>query len=83
MSDYDLYVSIETVDGLRQIRGKRKKEIVNFLSSLKSNPFLQGDFKKNTAIQTLEVKVFGKYSVYYWSDHAVKEVKVVELLISD
>jgi len=44
---------------------------------------MKGDLQKEKEGRILEVKVFGKYSIYYWSDHAVKEVKVVEILKSD
>jgi hypothetical protein len=30
----------------------------------------------------VEVKVIGKYAIYYWADHAVKEIKVIDIFRS-
>lgn len=83
MVKYRLFVSIDIVDAIKTIRGAKRTEINDFLIKLRSDPFAKGDFQKNKEGRILEVKVFGKFSIYYWSDHAVKEVKVVELLKSD
>ena len=83
MLDYCLFINIEILDSIKSIRGSRRVEINEFLLRLRSDPSMKGDFQKDKEGRTLEVKVFGKYSIYFWADHAVKEVKVVELLKSD
>ena len=81
--DYHPFVGLEILDKIRSIRGPRRKEISEFLRSLKLDPFQKGDFQKVVRGREAEVKVFGKYSVYYWADHPVREVKIIELLKSD
>ena len=81
--DYRPFVSLEILDSVRAIRGKRKEEILRYFYDLGQNPFMLGDFQLSVADRELQVKVFGKYSVYFWVDHAVREVKIVELLKSD
>ena len=83
MSDYRVFVSLEIAEAVRLIRGVRRHQIFEFLTSLQSDPFQVGDFQKQQSVRTVEVKVFGQYSIYYWPDHAVKEVKVVDLVRSD
>jgi len=83
MVAYRLFISIDIVDAIKSVRGPRRAAIQDFLIKLRSDPFMKGDLQKEKEGRILEVKVFGKYSIYYWSDHAVKEVKVVEILKSD
>jgi len=78
MSGYRVFLDFEVHDLIRPIRGPRKREIVNFLRALEENPFLHGDLQTRRDGRDIEVKVFGKYSLLYWADHAVKEIKVVE-----
>ena len=54
-----------------------------YFSDLGRNPYIPGDFQIMIADREVQVKVFGKYSVYYWVDHAVCEVKIIEYLKSD
>jgi hypothetical protein len=81
--DYRPYVSLEILDSIRAIRGKRREEILRYFRSLGQNPFMPGDFQITIAEREVQVKVFGKYSVYFWVDHAVREVRIIELLQSD
>lgn len=85
MSDleYQVFLNYEVGKHLKPIRGIRKKEMISFLEALRSDPFIKGDFQKEVDGRVLQIKVFGRHSLYYFSDHAVKEVKVVEFLKSD
>ena len=78
MSHYKVFLDFDTYNKVRESRGKRKGELLQFLNSLAADPFQPGDlhtFRDNVRI---EVKVFGKYSLLYYSDHAVKEVKILD-----
>ncbi len=55
-----------------------------FIGSLASDPFNEGDFSE---FDRTSRKVFTKlvidFAVSFWSDHAVKEVKVFEVSKAD
>ena len=58
--------------------------IIAFIESLSSDPFQQGDYTEtDSAGRNCQVKIIGKHAVYFWADHAVKEVKVVDLIDAD
>lgn len=81
-SGYHVYLHSSVASELQLLRKARKREILN-IDQLEADPFIIGDFKKPLRIRELEVKVIGRYAVYYYADHATKEVKVVELLQFD
>lgn len=83
MDDYNLYLSLDVLDLIKGIKGKRKSEVIQFLHQVRVGPFLKGEFQKLKDGRTLEIKVLGKYSIYYWADHPVKEIKIVEIVKSD
>lgn len=80
---YEIYLHNTVSEQVRSIRGIPKRTILDFLDCLQSDPFLLGDFTKHLSPRDLEVKVIGQYSLYYYADHAAKEIKVIELLRSD
>ncbi len=83
MTKYHVFVHLLVSKNIQDVRGKGKREILDFLDHFQNDPFQTGDFTIQIADREVEVKVFGKYSIYYWADHAVKEIKVIEILQSD
>lgn len=54
--------------------------LLKFFESLANDPYRTGDFRQYTLEgREIEVAVVGRYIVGYWSDHAVKQVRVVKL----
>lgn len=82
MAEYQVFVDSEIFELILTVRGSKKTEIREFLRSLKSNPFERGEFSTLRMGRKVEIKYFGKYSIYFWADHAVKEVKIVDFVSS-
>lgn len=80
---YQIYLHRYAAEDVQTLRGSQKRAMLDFLNQLQENPFIRGDFKKCLGVRDLEVKVIGRHAVYFYADHAAKEVKVVELLRSD
>lgn len=56
------------------------KSILKFIRRIAEDPYLPGDFKDSDEIgRPLEVKLVGQYAITYWADHAVKEIKVINV----
>jgi hypothetical protein len=54
------------------------------LESLPADPFQVGDYSEpDTTGRPCQVKIIGKHAVYFWADHAGKEVRVVDLVDAD
>jgi hypothetical protein len=51
---------------------------------LREDPFRKGDYSERDEIgREIEVVVVGRFAVLFWADHPVKEIKIVELRLSD
>ena len=81
---YELYVRHEVNQRLKKIRGKNREKIFRFIESLINDPFQSGDdIEIDRSGREYQVKIIGKYALYYWADHPVKEVKIVDLIDAD
>src|SRR5207247_5751204 len=81
---YEIYLRSETLDFLHQRRREDRDQILNLLDALENDPFRKGDFaEKDQTSREIEVLIFRRYAILYWADHAVKEVKVVDLRFAD
>ncbi len=82
--DYSLYIRYEISLLLRTIRGVQRERIVRFIESLPTNPFQKGDDQDQSPEgRQIQVKVVDRYAVLFWAYHAVREVKVVDLISAD
>jgi hypothetical protein len=82
----DPYRILVTVDLLREPRQSRKTRdlVLNFLDFLANNPFGEGDYQEPDAVgRPVQIKVLGDCALTFWTDHAVKEIKVVKVEKAD
>lgn len=81
---YKVFIEEKAVDVVAATRGQQRKGLKEFIRSLGYNPFTEDDFPEidNTG-REVYTKLVGAYAVTYWSDHAVKEVKVLEIIKAD
>ena len=66
--------------GLAATKGTTRRRLLEVLDEVKRSPFRAGDFQQRDAAGHLnEVLLIGDWLVTYWSDHAVAEIRVVDL----
>ncbi len=81
---YELYVRHEVYETLTLIQSSNRQRILNFIEYLAMNPFDEGDYiERDTTGRECQVKTIGKFALFYWPDHAEKEVRIVDLLDAD
>ncbi len=81
---YEVYVRHEVYQILRDARRFDRQRILNFIESLADNPFDAGDYvERDSTGRECQVKILGPLAVFYWSDHAEREVRVVDLIEAD
>lgn len=82
--DYALYIRHEVYQVVRTGSRATRDRIIAFLESLPTNPFQSGDYSETDSTgRDCQVRIIGKYAVYFWADHAVKEVKVIDIIDAD
>ena len=82
MSDsYDIFMKRPVHESLKRLKGSKKRAIEKFIDYLSDNPFEIGDFSESDDIgRQIYCKVIKNYAITYYPDHAVKEIKVIELV---
>lgn len=79
-STYRVFIAVEVVANLRGCRSREKRLITQLLDELAQNPFRAGDYVEHDEVgRPIQVLIVGGLAVCFWADHAVKEVKVVDL----
>ncbi len=79
-SSYRFLLTAEVLGFVLTQRGTEQRRLGDLFYFLASQPFLPGDYQERDEDgRMMEVRQFQKFLVTYWSDHAVKEVRVVRV----
>jgi hypothetical protein len=80
---YRVFIAVEVIDFLRGCRKRDQQAITRLLVDLEKDPFQTGDYVESDEIgRPIQVVIIGRHALYYWADHAVKEVKIVDLKLA-
>lgn len=80
MTHYRVFLAREVVELLRRLPFRRREELTRFVESLEHSPFQRGDYIERDPVgRPIEVRIVAHYAICFWADHAVKEVKVIDL----
>jgi mRNA-degrading endonuclease RelE of RelBE toxin-antitoxin system len=84
MPAYRVFIGVEIVRELKAYPRKQQVLITQFLDFLGDNPHHQGDYIEHDNVsRPIQVAILGRFAVFYWADHAVEEVKIVDLKLAD
>lgn len=77
---YRVFVAADVIALLRKCSMSEKREITWLIDELAQNPFRKGDYIENDSLgRSVQVVVIGNRALWFWADHAFKEVKVIDL----
>ncbi len=80
MSGYDLSVDLEVLQQLLRVEEEERDRVIELLDRLRREPFLSGDYRESDDTgRTNEIILADNILVFFWSDHAVKTVRVVKI----
>jgi hypothetical protein len=78
---YTVYMRRRASMALEEVTGTRRKAMDRFIDYLSENPFDEGDFsEEDEQGRKVFCKVVRDYAITYFPDHAVKELKVLEIV---
>jgi hypothetical protein len=81
---YVLFIRREVYSILHESSRTARNRVVSFIEALSANPFQSGDYsEKDSTGRDCQVKIIGKYAVFFWADHAGKEIKIVDMIDAD
>ena len=77
---YRLFIASEVISLLRTFRRSDQDRITRCFDDLLKDPFHSGDFIEPDEIgRPIHVRILGRFAIFYWVDHPVKEIKVTDL----
>jgi hypothetical protein len=80
---YEVFVHIALLEKVPK-RGSQRQQIMDFIYSLRANPYTPGDFTdKDASFRVRQVKILGDFAITYWVDDPVKVVMIIYLHPAD
>ncbi|MBI5774949.1 MAG: hypothetical protein HZA89_14565 [Verrucomicrobia bacterium] len=80
MQPYRVFIAAEVIATLKACRSGERRLITRLLDELADDPFRTGDYVERDDIgRPIQVLIIGSRAVCFWADHAVKEVKIIDL----
>jgi len=84
MAPYGIFMRLEAVSSFKITKGIQRQQISSFIDSLAGDPNRPGDYsEKDDSQRQMEIKVIGQSAITYWTDHAVREVKILDIRKAD
>jgi hypothetical protein len=81
---YDVFIRHEVYRVLQGSSAHDQERVLDFVESLADNPFREGDATtRDEHGRIVQAKMLGGFVLFYWADHAAKEVRVVDLADAD
>lgn len=79
-ADYTVFLAADAAQYLHGLKRDEREAVRRFLDLLELYPTMTGEGRERDALgRTVQVKLVGRIKIVYWSDHAVKEVKVLRI----
>jgi hypothetical protein len=80
MIAYRVFIAAEVISILRTCPRREQQIITRLFEGLAKDPYRAGDYSERDAIgRPVQVLITGSRAICFWADHAVKEVKIVDL----
>ena len=82
--DYEVYLRTEAFEFLRHRHSDECNRLLKLFHQLSRDPYRQGDFsERDLSGREVQILIFQRYAIAYWADHAVKELKVIDVRYAD
>jgi len=79
-SAYTFAVDDSVLQAFAQSKPRDRLDLLKIFQHLADHPSLPGDHVRKTAtFRETQVKRFGKWLVTWWPDHAVSELRIIDL----
>lgn len=78
---YAVFLNRPAHEALIRLKGDKRRDIDKFIDYLSDNPFEEGDFSEYDKVgRIVHCKIIRDLAITYYADHAVKELKIIELV---
>lgn len=81
---YTVFIAHPVLEASRSLPRATQVKLGRLIRKLTEDPFVRGEFQDHDELgRPLEGVIMGEVAVFFWADHAVKEVKIVSLRSAD
>ncbi len=78
--DYRFVLEEEALHTLLDQRSTARRLLIKHFEALSDDPYRRGNFRETDADgRTVEIALEGRFLIAYWTDHAVKQVRITRL----
>ena len=83
MPPYRVLIAKDVVASLGNCSRREKLLITRLFDDLADAPYRVGDYvERDENERPIQVLIAGRFAIWFWSDHAVKEVKILDLTLA-
>jgi hypothetical protein len=80
-SEYSSHLSSEAVAFVISLSKRKQRKVLDIADRLAMHPFKIGDYQTEDAVgHAVENIMVDEFHFTYWVDHAVKEVRIAEII---
>ena len=80
MTSYRVFIAADVVAFMRRLSRREQQAMTRLLEELAEAPGRTGDyFERDSIGRPIQVIIRGRLALCFWADHAVKEVKIVDV----
>ena len=80
MSSYRVFIAADVIASLKACKRQEQLLITRLFDELANDPHRAGDYVERDEIgRPIQVLIISRQAVFFWADHAVNEVKILDL----
>lgn len=82
--DYTAFIHFEAFEVLQSEAADSASKLMWWIRTLRASPFRKGDYEEKQADgRVFEITVISGHAIYFWVDHAAREVKIMRIRPAD
>ncbi len=81
---FRLLIDLEVLEILQALPRGRRIKILQHLRKLQESPEHYSDYKDQDALgRRVDVAVYEGWAIFYWTDHADRQIKILQMVTAD
>jgi len=81
---FRLLIDLEVLETLQALPRGRRGKVLAHLRKLQESPERYSDYiDQDTSGRQVDVSVYNGWAIFYWIDHADRQIKILQMMIAD
>ena len=84
MRPFDLLIALDVVEFVERLPKTERVRLRNRFLEIREAPDARSDYAETDAVgRTVDINICGHFAIKYWTDHADRHVKVLDVHAAD